>query len=57
MRKLVKKEALKLLKDGVIYPVFDSEWASPVQVVSKKGGKTVIRNEKSELIPQQTVTG
>jgi hypothetical protein len=57
MRKLVKKEALKLLKDGVIYPVFDSEWASPVQVVSKRGGKTVIRNEKSELIPQQTVTG
>jgi hypothetical protein len=57
MRKLVKKETLKLLKAGLIYPVFDSEWASPVQVVSKKDGKTVIRNEKSELIPQQTVTG
>jgi hypothetical protein len=57
MREVVKKEALKLLKTGVIYPVSDSEWASLVQVVSKKGGMTVIRNEKNELIPQQTVTG
>jgi hypothetical protein len=57
MREVVKKEVLKLLKAGVIYPVFDSEWVSSVQVVSKKGGMTVIRNEKNELIPQQTVTG
>jgi hypothetical protein len=48
---------LKLLKDGVIYPVSDSEWVSPVQLVSKKGGMTVISNEKNELIPQQTITG
>jgi hypothetical protein len=57
MREVVKKEVLKLLKAGVIYPVFDSEWVSPVQVVPKKGGMTVIRNEKNELIPQRTVTG
>jgi hypothetical protein len=57
MREVVKKEVLKLLKAGVIYPIFDSEWVSPIQVVSKKGGMTVIRNEKNELIPQQTVTG
>jgi hypothetical protein len=56
MREVVKKEALKLLKTGVIYPVSDSEWVSLVQVVSKKGGMTVIRNEKNELIPQRTVT-
>jgi hypothetical protein len=56
MREVVKKEVLKLLKAGVIYPVFDSEWVSPVQVVSKKGGMIVIRNEKNELIPQWTVT-
>jgi hypothetical protein len=56
MREVVKKEVLKLLKAGVIYPVSDSEWVSPVQVVSKKGGMTVIRNEKNELIPQWTVT-
>jgi hypothetical protein len=56
MREVVKKEVLKLLKDGVIYPIFDSEWASLVQVVQKKGGMTVICNEKNELIPQRTVT-
>jgi hypothetical protein len=57
MREVVKKEVLKLLKAGVIYLVSDSEWVSPVQVMPKKGGITVIRNEKNELIPQRTVTG
>jgi hypothetical protein len=46
-REVVKKEVLKLLKAGVIYPISNSEWASPVQVVLKKGGMTVIRNEKN----------
>jgi hypothetical protein len=57
MREVVKKEVLKLLKARVIYPISDSEWVSPVQVVSKKGGMMVIRNEKNELISQRTVTG
>jgi hypothetical protein len=57
MSEVVKKEVLKLLEGGVIYPIFDSEWVSPVQVVSKKGGMIVICNEKNELIPQRTVTG
>jgi hypothetical protein len=56
MREVVKKEVLKLLKAGVIYPISDSEWVSPVQVMLKKGGMTIIYNEKNELIPQQTVT-
>jgi hypothetical protein len=30
MREVVKKEVLKLLKVGVIYPISDSEWVSPV---------------------------
>jgi hypothetical protein len=47
---------LKPLKGGVIYPISDSEWVSPVQVVSNKGGIMVISNEKNELIPQWTVT-
>jgi hypothetical protein len=57
MREVVKKEVLKLLKAGVICPISDSERVSPVQVVPKKGGMTVIHNEKNELIPQLTVTG
>jgi hypothetical protein len=42
---------LKPLKGGVIYPISDSEWVSPVQVVPNKGGIMVISNEKNELIP------
>ena len=57
MREVVKKEVIKLLHAGIIYPVPHSEWVSPVQVVPKKGGMTVIMNEKNELIPQCTVTG
>ena len=38
MREVVKKEVLKLLHVGIIYPVQNSEWVSLVQVVSKKGG-------------------
>jgi hypothetical protein len=37
MREVVKKEVLKLLHAGIIYPMPHSEWVSPVQVVPKKG--------------------
>jgi hypothetical protein len=57
MREVVKKAVLKLLKAGVIYPISDSEWVSLVQVVLKKCGMTIIRNEKNELIPQWTIIG
>jgi hypothetical protein len=57
MREKVKKEVIKLLDDGIIYPVLHSEWVSPVHCVPKKGGLTVVKNEKNELIPQRTVTG
>jgi len=49
MREVVKKEVLKLLHVGIIYPVPNSEWVSPVQVVR---GMTVVRNDNNELIPQ-----
>ena len=52
MREVVKKEVLKLLDAGIIYPVPHSEWVSRFQVVSKKGGMTVVENSKNELIPQ-----
>ncbi|XP_045831120.1 uncharacterized protein LOC123922450 [Trifolium pratense] len=57
MKEVVKKEVLKLLEAGMIYPISDSAWVSPVHVVPKKGGMTVVRNEKNELIPTRTVTG
>ena len=51
MREVVKKEVLKLLHIGIIYPVPHGEWVSFVKVVPKKGGMTVVWNEKNELIP------
>ncbi|XP_038978210.1 uncharacterized protein LOC120108622 [Phoenix dactylifera] len=48
---VVKKEILKLLEVGVIYPISDSNWVSPVQVVPKKTGITVVKNQNDELVP------
>jgi len=45
MREVVKKEVTKLLHAGIIYPMPHNEWVSPVQVVRKKGGTTVVMNE------------
>ena len=42
---------------GIIYPIADSRWVSPVHCVPKKGGITVVPNDKNELIPQRIVTG
>jgi len=57
MKEVVKKEVVKLLEVGIIYPISDNQWVSPVQVVPKKGGMTIIKNEKNELIPTCIVTG
>ncbi|XP_073060025.1 uncharacterized protein [Primulina eburnea] len=57
MQEVVKAETIKLLDAGIIYPISDSAWVSPVQCVPKKGGITVITNEKNELIPTRIVTG
>ena len=57
MKEVVRKEVLKWLNAGFIYAISDSPWVSPVQVVPKKSGFTVIRNEKNELIPTRTVIG
>ncbi|KAL4360715.1 hypothetical protein GQ457_04G000690 [Hibiscus cannabinus] len=57
MKDVVRKEILKWLDADIIYPISDSEWVSPVQCVPKKGGITVISDEKNELIPTRTITG
>ena len=57
MKDVVKKEVLKLLDVGVIYPIADRKWVSPTQVVPKKSGVTVVPNEHNELIPTRVTTG
>ena len=56
MKEVVRKEILKLLEAGIIYPVADSQWVSPVHCVPKKGGITVVPNYKDELILQRIIT-
>ena len=56
MKEVVRTEILKLLEPGIIYPTYDSRWVSPVHCVPKKGGITVVPNDKNELITQRIVT-
>ncbi|GJT84778.1 hypothetical protein Tco_1066495 [Tanacetum coccineum] len=56
IKEVVKKEVIKLLDAGLIYLISNSPWLSPVQVVPKKGGMTIVKKEKDELIPQRTIT-
>ena len=44
MKEVVRKEVLKWLNACFIYVISDISWVSPVHVVPKKGGFTVIRN-------------
>ncbi|GJT34257.1 reverse transcriptase domain-containing protein [Tanacetum coccineum] len=57
MQEVVKKEIMKLLDTGIIYPIADSPWVSPIHCVPKKGGITVVTNENDELVPTRTITG
>jgi hypothetical protein len=56
MREVVKKEIIKWLDVGIIYPISNSPWISPVQVVPKKSGLTVITNNNGELITTRTAS-
>ncbi|GJT97769.1 reverse transcriptase domain-containing protein [Tanacetum coccineum] len=57
MQEVVKKEIVKLLDTGIIYPIADSPWVSPIHCVPKKGGIIVVTNENDELVPTRTITG
>ena len=57
IHEVIKQEVLKLLDAGLIYPISDSPWVSPIHCVPKKGGIIVVTNEENELIPTRLVTG
>ena len=52
---MVRTEILNLLEAGIVYPIADSSWVSPVHCAPKKGGITAVPNDKNELIPQRIV--
>ena len=57
LQEVVRIEVLKLLLVGIIYPIYDSTWVSPTQVVPKKSGVTTVRNEKGEDLSTRLTTG
>ena len=57
IKEVVKKEIIKSFDAGIIYPILDSLWVSPVYYFPRKGGVTVVANEKNELVPFRIVTG
>nr|GEU48293.1 reverse transcriptase domain-containing protein [Tanacetum cinerariifolium] len=57
IHEVIKKEVIKLFDSGLIYPISDSPWVSPVHCVPKKGGMTVVENEDNELLPTRLVMG
>ncbi|XP_040956132.1 uncharacterized protein [Gossypium hirsutum] len=57
MIEVVKKEIQKLLDARMIYPISDSDWVSPVHVVPKKTGVTVVKNSSRELVPTRVQNG
>nr|GEW71095.1 DNA-directed DNA polymerase [Tanacetum cinerariifolium] len=54
---VIKQKLIKLLEAGLIYPIFNSPWVSPVHCAPKKGGFTVVKNEDNELILTRLVMG
>ena len=57
MQEVVRAEVLKLLQASIIYPISDSTWVNPTQVVPKKLGITTVYNEKGDEIPTRLTTG
>lgn len=57
MKDVVKTKVLKLLDVGIIFPIADSKWVCPTQVMPKKFGVTVEKNKNNELIPTCVTTG
>ena len=53
MKEVVRMEILKLLEVGIIYPIADSRWVSPMHCVPKRGGITVVPNDKNELFHKE----
>ena len=57
MQNVVRNEVLKPVDVGIIYPISDSSWVNPTQVVPKKSGLTVVKNDEEELIPTRLTIG
>jgi hypothetical protein len=57
MQEVVRAEVIKLLDAGIIYPISNSKWVSPIHVVPKRAGLMVVKNKDDELVPTRVQSG
>ncbi|KAA0060435.1 reverse transcriptase [Cucumis melo var. makuwa] len=57
LKEAVMKEVLKLKDARIIYLIPNSTWVSPIRVVSKKTGMTVVKNDKGEMVSMRIQNG
>ena len=57
MQEVVRAEVLKPLQACIIYPISNSPWVSPSQVVPKKSGITMVQNDKGEEVSTRLTSG
>ena len=53
--RVARLEIIKWLDAGIIFPISDSVWISPIHVVPKKGGTTIVKGKNDEIIPSRLV--
>ena len=56
MQEVVHVEIVKLLDNGIIYPISDRQWISPIHAVLKKSDFTVVENKNKELVQTRLPT-
>jgi hypothetical protein len=57
MQEVVRAEVIKLLDARTIYPISDNKWVSPIHVVPKRAGLTIVKNQDNELVPTRIQSG
>ena len=56
MQEAVQAEIVKLLDNGIIYPISDSQWVRAIHAVLKKFSFTMVENENQELVQTRLPT-
>lgn len=54
---MVKEEVVRLINVNIIYPISDSPWVRPTQMVPKKGGISVVEDVKKDLVATRIAIG
>nr|GEV13448.1 hypothetical protein [Tanacetum cinerariifolium] len=55
MQEVVKKEIMELMDTGIIYPIADSLWVSPINCVPKKDAHLVLNWEKYHFMVKEGI--